>query len=69
MLELAGLLGSFLILYVLLGSKIDSQNSIIVQTSVGLVLLALYFSFAAAIGVLPVSQGKRLLQREYWKRA
>ena len=68
LLKLSGLLGGFILLYVLLGNRIDSFNSIFVQASVGLVLMVLYFLFAVAIGVLPIEEGKRLLKVEFWKR-
>ena len=68
LLKLAGLLGCFIILYVLLGNRIDSNNSIIAQAGVGLVLLALYFFLAVVIRVFPIEEGKRLLKREFWKK-
>jgi O-antigen/teichoic acid export membrane protein len=68
LLKLAGLLGSFVILYVLLGDRIDSLNSIFTQVGVSLVLMALYFGVAVVIKVLPIEEAKRLLNREFWKK-
>jgi hypothetical protein len=68
LLKLAGLLSGFIVLYMLLGDRIDSFNSIFAQAGIGLVLMALYFFFAVAIGVLPIEEGKRLLNSEFWKK-
>lgn len=68
LLKLAGLLSGFMGLYVLLGDRIDSFNSIFAQAGIGLVLMALYFFFAVAVGVLPMEEAKRLLNSEFWKR-
>ncbi len=68
-LKLAGVLGSFSILYILLGDTIDASNSIVVQAGVGLALMVLYLFLAVIIGVLPAEEGKRLLTRQFWKTA
>lgn len=67
-LKLAGLLGIFIVLYVLLGDRIDSNNSIFVQAGIGLILMALYLLFVIVFKVLPIDEVKRLLKPEFWKR-
>jgi O-antigen/teichoic acid export membrane protein len=68
-LKLAGLLAGFVLLYAFIGNTIDSYASFFIQAGVGLVLMAAYFCFAVILGVVPVDEAKRVLQREFWKKA